>query len=104
MTDTWWQYVERITSGATQRAIAATIDVDKATVWRWKTGTAPSPEAVIRLARAYQRPIVEALVASGAITPEEADIRHVAVAPNLSELDDEELVDELLQRLRRKAR
>lgn len=96
MTETWWQYVERISGGATQVAIGAAAGVDKVTVWRWKAERAtPSAEVVIRLARAYGRPVVEALVASGTITAEEADVTEVIVEASRTDLTDDELISEM---------
>lgn len=100
MGETWWQYLQRITDGATQVAIAAAADVDKTTVWRWKADKAsPSPEVAIRLARAYDRPVTEALVASGAITADEANITEITVAGKPADFDDDALVDEIRRRL-----
>lgn len=99
MTETWWQYVERVTAGATQVAIAQATGVDKATVWRWKKS--PGPEAAIRIARAYKRPIAEALAASGAITADEAGVKEVTVTIAPSDLDDEDLIRELRSRMTR---
>lgn len=102
MTETWWQYVQRVTSGATQTAIAAVTGVDKSTVWRWKADKAnPSPDAAIRLARAFRRPVAEALVASGVITPDEAGVTEVFVRADATELDDAELITEMHRRLTR---
>lgn len=102
MTETWWQYVERVSAGATQVAIADATDVTTSTVWRWKAGKAtPSPEVAIRLARAFGRPPAEALAASGAITHDEAGITEVVVESNLSDLDDEDLIAEVRRRMTR---
>jgi transcriptional regulator with XRE-family HTH domain len=102
MAETWWQYLERITDGARQTAISRAAGVDKSTVWRWKADKAtPSPEAAIRLARAYGRPVAEALVASGAITAEEASITEVARENTPADLDDDELIEEVRRRMQR---
>lgn len=100
MAESWWQYVERVTVGATQVAIAAAAGVDKATVYRWKAGVSPPrPEVAIRLARAYGRPVAEALVASGAITAEEAAITEVVKEIDVQALDNQTLVGEITRRL-----
>jgi len=102
MTETWWQYVERVSAGATQVAIADATGVETSTVWRWKAGKAkPKPEVAIRLARAYGRPITEALAASGAITHDEAGVTEVVVERSLSDLDDEDLIREVRRRMTR---
>lgn len=100
VTETWWQYVERISAGATQVAIGAAAEVDKVTVWRWKAErAAPSAEVVIRLARAYGRPVVEALVASGAITADEADVTEIIMEASPIDLADDELISEIRRRM-----
>jgi len=98
--ETWWQYVERVTDGASQVAIAAATGLDKTTVWRWKARKAnPKPEAVIDLARAYNRPITEALAAAGFISRDEAGITEVPVKIDLSELDNDDLLEEVRRRM-----
>lgn len=102
MTETWWQYVERVSTGATQVAIAQATGVDKATVWRWKAEKArPKPEAVIEVARAYRRPVTEALAAAGFISSDEAGVTEVVIESSLSDLDDEDLIKEVRRRMTR---
>ncbi|MEU8271241.1 NUDIX domain-containing protein [Sphaerisporangium sp. NPDC049002] len=101
MTDTWWQYVERVAAGATQVSIAGAAGVKPSTVWRWKAGATPSTEVAIRLARAYGRPIAEALAAAGVITPGEAGVTEVVVTMSPSELDDDDLIREVRRRMTR---
>lgn len=100
MTETWWQYVQRVTGGETQAAIARAVEVDKTTVWRWTKNRAnPIPEVAIRFARAYGRPIAEALVAAGAITAEEASVTTVIQKTEVSDIDDEDLIQEVRRRM-----
>lgn len=102
MAETWWQYVQRVTGGASQAAIARAVQVDKSTVWRWTKNTAsPIPEVAIRFARAYGRPVTEALVAAGAITADEAGVTTVVVRTKPSELGDDELIEEVRRRMSR---
>src|SRR5690606_23364414 len=102
MAETWWQYVQRVTEGATQASIAEAVGVDKATVWRWRSGkSAPKPEVAIRLARVYGRPVSESLVAACAITAEEASITEVVIQANPEDLDDDELIEEIRRRTNR---
>lgn len=94
----WWSYVQRVTGDAQQKEIAEHSGVDQSTVSRWKnTGVAGKPERVRDFARAYGRPVLEAYIAAGFLTPEEAKARPT-IAPALDELSDEELLEELLRR------
>ncbi|WP_051761338.1 GIY-YIG nuclease family protein [Microbispora rosea] len=98
--DSWWEYVEHVTNRATQAAIANATGVDKVTVWRWRAERAtPKPEVAIRLARAYGRPVLEALAASGAITYEEASVTEVVVERGISDIGDEDLLAEMRRRV-----
>lgn len=102
MAETWWEYIQRITEGASQADIARALDLDATTVWRWRADKAkPGPEGAIEVARAYGRPVAEALAALGVITPEEARVTEVVVKGAPSDLDDDELIEELRRRLGR---
>ena len=68
---TWWQYVEHIALDETQERIARRIDVSTPTVSRWKTSS-PKPETAAAFARAYGRPVVEAFIAAGFLTADDA--------------------------------
>lgn len=111
MAETWWEYVQRITDGASQADIARTLGIDTTTVWRWRADKAkPGLEAAIELARAYGRPVAEALAALGAITAEEAAVTEVVVKRRPQDLADDELLEvlddvvgELGRRVRRSA-
>ncbi|WP_225754689.1 helix-turn-helix transcriptional regulator [Actinotalea sp. Marseille-Q4924] len=98
MAMTWWQYVERVSSGAAQGDIAQAAGVSGPTVSRWrsgKQGVDPGPAA--RFARAYGRPVLEAFVAAGFLTPEEAKAKVLINDPQ--DLTDEELLELLRSRL-----
>lgn len=73
--------------------------VDQATVSRWqRIGAPPRPENVAAFARAYQRPVLEAFVAAGFLSKEEAKERPRA-RPRLELIEDAELLAELGRRL-----
>ncbi len=109
MSETWWQYVERVSGSEGQAAIARKIGVNKTTAWRWKdTGASADHAVAIRTARVYGRPVTEALAAAGHITYAEADLREVQVKVDPSKLGADELaeetksfVDEMRRRLKR---
>jgi transcriptional regulator with XRE-family HTH domain len=94
----WPQYVARMSGGETQAAIGHKIGVSSATVSRWST-FAPKPENVAAFARAYDRPVLEAFIAAGFLTAEEAAIRPAGrVDPGV--LSNDELLDEVRNRMK----
>lgn len=77
----WSSYVDATSDGVRNSEIARRAGVDPATVGRWRSGsTDPNPRQVVAYARAFGRPPVEALIAAGYLTAEEAEVP-VAVAP-----------------------
>ena len=69
-------------------------------VSRWfSQGSLPDPATAARLARSYDRPVLEAFVAAGFLTPEEAGERPSA-PPSLVSLTDDELIEEVGRRMK----
>lgn len=96
----WWDYVSRVTGGEEGVRIAAKMGVDQSTVSRWKTTNAPGKaENVAKLARAYDRPVLEAFVAADFLTEAEAKVRPAA-APDLTQLRNDELLKLVRARMR----
>lgn len=93
----WIEYVGQVAKGDSQAAIGAKAGVDSSTVFRWGKGLAPKPETVVAFARAYSRPVLEAFVAAGFLTAEDAGERPVG-RPDISQFD----LDELLAEIRKK--
>ncbi len=72
MTETWPEYLRRITAGQTQGQIAECVGIGRLSVCHWLHGkTRPKPETVIMLARVYSRSPIEALLAAGYLNPAE---------------------------------
>ena len=72
MTETWPDYLRRITGNATQAQIAERIGIGRLSVCNWLHGkTRPKAETVITVARVYGRPPVEALLAAQYLEPTE---------------------------------
>lgn len=95
----WSDYLKAAAPGAQQRDIALAAGVDQATVSRWqRSGAPPRPENVAAFARAYRRPVLEAFVAAGFLTKNEARERPRG-RPRLDLIDDGELLAELARRL-----
>lgn len=96
----WADYVKRISGDDVNRVIASKIGITEPSVARWKNGAIKTPDAVQAavFARAYRRPVLEAFVAAGFLTAEEAGEQPTA-APSLAGLSDDELLDEVRQRM-----
>ncbi|MFJ1510918.1 hypothetical protein [Cellulosimicrobium funkei] len=92
----WWTYVQEVTNGAAQEKVAQKVGVTGPTVNRWQR-SAPKPETVAAFARAYGRPVLEAFIAAGFLTPEEA--RAQVSVKRAGELDNLELLEALGARL-----
>ena len=95
----WWSYFKRIAGTETGRVIAEAAGVSEPQVSRWKSGqNQPTTVALARFARFYGRPPVEAIIAAGYLTPEDVAGAVEIIRP-LSELGDEELLDEIRRRM-----
>lgn len=70
----WMEYVEAVTDGATQTAIALHTGITQSTISRWLRGDKVPTEAAqaAKFAQKYQRNPLEAFVAAGMLTIEEA--------------------------------
>lgn len=60
----WWEYVQRVSGGDSQSEIARRLGLSAGAVNRWQH-TGPKPVNVSEFARAYGRPVPEAMVAAG---------------------------------------
>lgn len=95
---TWWEYVQRHAEGAANAHIAAAVGITPSSVGRWSKGSIPDPAQVTAFARAYNRPVLEAFIAAGFLTPEEAGEKPSA-PPSLATLDDDDLIAEVRRRM-----
>lgn len=96
----WWKYLQRLMGDQSQLEAAQFIGISKSNITRWKDGTRAAPDFVVKVARAYNANVLEALVEAEFITEEEANLREVRVGGLLlSEATDEQLTGELLRRL-----
>jgi transcriptional regulator with XRE-family HTH domain len=97
-TTRWWQYVERITRGASGAEIARKVEFDQSAISRWKNGERPRWDFVLKFARAYGRNVLEALAEAEYITDAEANVHEVKV--EIEDLSMEQLAEEMLRRVR----
>ncbi len=97
----WWTYVQRTASGDTNLAISEQVGISAPSVGRWSKGMLPDVSTAAAFARAYNRPVLEAFIAAGFLTPEEASERPSAT-PSLATLTEVDMLEEVLQRLKLK--
>lgn len=99
MANDWWGYITRHAGERlTQKQVAEVSGVDQSTISRWKREGASRPENIIKFARAFRRPPVEALIAAGYLTEDEAaDV--VTIRPVVADLTDDALLDEVRRRM-----
>ena len=100
MTDTrWWKYLQKLMGNQTQLEAARFIGISKSNITRWKDGARAAPDFVVKVARAYNANVLEALVEAEFITEEEAQLREINVGGvTLSDSTNEELLKEILSR------
>lgn len=93
VTETWAQYVARISAGLTHAQIAAKTGgvVSMSNVGRWLRGelTNPGADHVIAFAHGFGQPAVEALIVAGYLDADAAAPRTPLSAYAMSELLDE---------------
>lgn len=100
MNDTrWWKYIQKLMGDQTQLEAARFIGISKSNITRWKDGARAAPDFVVKVARAYNANVLEALVEAEFITEEEAQLREINVGGvTLSDSTNEELLKEILSR------
>lgn len=94
---TWWAYVQQAAAESNAN-IARRIGVTPSSISRWGRGSLPDPEQAAAFARAYGRPVLEAFIAAGFLTAEEAGEKPSA-PPSLASLGDDELLEEIRRRM-----
>lgn len=94
---TWWAYVQTWCGQDNPTDIARKIGVAGPTVHRWDRSE-PKPDSVRAFADAYGRPVLEAFVAAGFLTSEQASA--TVIRQDINALTDDDLAGELLARLK----
>ncbi|MEV0994697.1 helix-turn-helix transcriptional regulator [Nonomuraea sp. NPDC050202] len=92
----WWEYVERVSGGISQDAIGKRMGMRQTSISRWQS-TTPKPQTVAAFARAFDRPVLEAFIAAGFLTEEDAGLREVPA--DLTVVDSDLLLAEIRRRL-----
>lgn len=96
----WWTYLKTVAGTEDGQTIADAAGVSPPQVSRWKSGkNRPDADKLARFARTYQRPPVEALVAAGYLTANEA-AEAIEIHRGPDALTDDELLTEIRQRMK----
>lgn len=95
----WSEYVKRVAAGMTQVQIAERTNLAQSAISRWLRGDTETPRAeyVVDFARSFSRNPIEALIAAGYVTADEAGARLDIKTP-LREYSNYELAQELALR------
>lgn len=100
MTDTrWWRYLSDLMNGDNYTEAAKKTGISTSNFTRWRKGARADPDFVVKVARAYDANILEALVEAEFITEEEANLTEVAPQLDLAQVDAQELLAELQHRI-----
>ncbi|PLV98781.1 hypothetical protein BRL53_09130 [Corynebacterium ulcerans] len=95
----WWDYITEIIGDSTYSQAATKAGFDKSAFTRWKKGARADPDFVVKIARAYNANVLEALVAAEFITEAEAKLREIKVGGiALSDASNQQLLDEIIRR------
>lgn len=79
--------------------IARAAQASPSTITRWSQGQGVDPLAAARFARAFGRPVLEAFIAAGYLTGDEAGVRPDVQPPGAGALTTDQLLDELRARM-----
>lgn len=92
----WWEFVQRISNHATPAQIARDTQLDKSAPSRWSRGGGVEAAQAVRVARAYEANVLEALAAAGYISSDEVELTEIA--KGVEHYTSVELLRELLRR------
>lgn len=93
--DTWAEWLERVSDGASLRQIASRTSSSKSSLSKWRSTNRPPADAVIAITKAYDADLIEGLISAGSIEPE--DLAHTEILRNMPT---DFLVEELHRRWR----
>lgn len=100
-TTAWWTYVEALIGSDNFVEAATKAGFDKSSFSRWKQGAKADPAFVVKLARAYRANPVHALVVSGLLNDEEAQLKGARLQEldSLQDYSNDELLAEIARRM-----
>ncbi|AEG84677.1 helix-turn-helix domain-containing protein [Corynebacterium ulcerans] len=95
----WWKYLSGLMDGDNATEAAKKSGISSSNFTRWKKGARADPDFVVKIARAYDANVLEALVAAEFITEAEAKLREIKVGGiALSDASNQQLLDEIMRR------
>lgn len=92
------QWLKEIISNDSNRSAAAKTGIEHTTLRKRAAGEGLTPAEVIAVARAYGRPVVQSLVATGFLTDEEAFESNMI--STLAQATDDQMADEIMRRFK----
>jgi len=92
------QWIRRTTGGDSGRKIAKKAGMPSATLNRQLAESALTPETIVKIARGYGQSAVPGLIAYGLLV--DSDIAEVSIEDALERAEDEQLMDEVLRRMK----
>ena len=95
----WWEYLESLMGGQTAKEAATLTGISASNFTRWKQGARADPDFVVKIARAYNVNVLEALVKADFITEEEAKLTEVAPVLDLTKVSGADLMGEVERRV-----
>lgn len=97
--DSWPKYVRELTGDEPQDSVGRKVGLNGSTINRWRNGSRPgNPAEVAALAVAYDGNVLEAFVAAGYLTAEQAGVPPKA-RPDWSAVSNRELLEQVAARL-----
>lgn len=102
MTQTrWWTYLSALMGDDNATEAAKKSGISSSNFTRWKKGARADPDFVVKVARAYNANVLEALVAAEFITDEEAALTTISPTLDIADIDSTTLIEELQYRVDR---
>lgn len=93
------EWFEAIAGGASLNEVSKRSGIPIASLHRYVQNGGFTPESVVKIARAFDASIPDALIAHGVVTRE--DLESVSYSASLSDASDQQLLDEIASRLAR---
>ncbi|NUT54001.1 MAG: helix-turn-helix transcriptional regulator [Saccharothrix sp.] len=98
---TWWRFIEELLDRhhLTRAEFARRVSIAASAVTGWQAGREPTPAVLHKVAKTFDVPVTEALMAAGWLSTADLDPRVVQVTQDLSAVPTRTLLRELARRL-----